>query len=213
MHCADPRCNLSGALAELPSFTSYEPKQLDEPKDHRHFTEDNQFVEHEHLRVNLLFFHRPGIASTDDSAERIVTPPLDSDLEDEQIRALLASPLYVQEREANAERSQVYHPERENLMSSSSQDGISTGRPVALFSGKNRLNQETFSDREDFLVRHRQFFGSNGPFFRFSNLVNVAKSLLDGNGDHMLAEARSELMKQECKVDSLNTCISEQLQT
>ena len=34
-------------------------------------------------------------------------PPPDSDLDDEQIRALLASPLYLQEREANAERSQV----------------------------------------------------------------------------------------------------------
>ena len=37
----------------------------------------------------------------------------------------------------------------------------------------------------------------------------MAKSLLDGNRDHLLAEARSELMKQEDKVESLNTCISE----
>ena len=37
---------------------------------------------------------------------------------------------------------------------------------------------------------------------------NVARSLLDGNRDHLLAEARSELMKQEYKVESLNTCIS-----
>ena len=40
----------------------------------------------------------------------------------------------------NAERSQVYHAVRENLMSSSSQDPISTGRRGALlFSGKNGL--------------------------------------------------------------------------
>ena len=121
----------------------------------------------------------------------------DSDLDDEQLRALLASPLYLQEREANAERSQVYHSERENLMSSSSQDPISTGKPVALFSSKKWLNQELFSDREDFLQRHQQVFGSTEPFFRFSNPPNVAKSLLDGNRDHLLAEARSELMKQE----------------
>ena len=37
----------------------------------------------------------------------------------------------------------------------------------------------------------------------------MAKSLLDGNRDHLLAEARSELMKQEKKVESLNTCIVE----
>ena len=77
------------------------------------------------------------------------------------------------------------------------------------FQAKNRLNQETFSDREDFPFRHQQVLGSNEPFFRFSFHANVAKSLLDGNRDHLLAETRSELMKQEYKVESLNTCISE----
>ena len=57
---------------------------------------------------------------------------MDSDLDDDQIRALLAFPLYHQEREANAERLQVYHSLRENLMSSSSQDPLSTERPSAL---------------------------------------------------------------------------------
>ena len=98
---------------------------------------------------------------------------------------------------------------KENLMSSSSQGPISTGKPVAFFSSKNKLNQETFSDGEDFPLRHQQVFGSNEPFFRFSNPVNAAKSLLDGNRDHLLAEARSELMKQEYKLESLNTCTSE----
>ena len=35
------------------------------------------------------------------------------------------------------------------------------------------------------------------------------KSVLEGLRDHMLAEAKSEIMKQECKVDSLSTCIRE----
>ena len=82
-----------------------------------------------------------------------------------------------------------------NLMSSSSQDPTSTGKPVARFSSKNRLNQETFCDREDFPSRHEQTVGSNELFFRFSNPTNVAKSLLDGNRDHLLPAARSELMK------------------
>ena len=84
-------------------------------------------------------------------------------------------------------------------MSSSSQDQISTGKPVALFASHDRMNQETFSDREDFSSRHQQVLGSNEPFFRFSNPANVAKSLLDVNRDHLLAEVRSELMKQEYK--------------
>ena len=39
--------------------------------------------------------------------------------------------------------------------------------------------------------------------------ANVAKSLLDGNRDHLLTHARSELMKQEHRVESLNNCINE----
>ena len=41
-------------------------------------------------------------------------------------------------------------------------------------------------------------------FIRFSNPANVARSLLDGNRDHLLTRVRSELMKQEHKVESLN---------
>ena len=94
-------------------------------------------------------------------------------------------------------------------MSSWSQDPISTGKLVTQFSSPNRLNQHTLSDREDFSLRQQQVFGSNELFIRFSNLANVAKSLLDGNRDHLLAQARSELMKQEYKVESLNMCIDE----
>ena len=148
-----------------------------ETQDHRHFTE-----EHEDLRVKHLFFHHPSMASTFDSAESPV-----SDSHDEQIRVLLASSLSLQEREANAKRSQVCHSEREHLMSSSSQDPISTGKLVALFSSKNGLNQEAFSDRKDGPFTHQQVFGSNELFFIFSNSANVTKSVLDGNGDHLLA--------------------------
>ena len=95
------------------------------------------------------------------------------------------------------------------MMSSSSQDPISAGKLVALFSSPNGLNQDTFCDRDDFSLRHQQVMGSNEPFIRFSNPANVSKSLLDGNRNHLLAEARSELMKQEYKVESLNTCINE----
>ena len=62
--------------------------------------------------------------------------------------------------------AQVYHSERENLMSSSSQDPISTGKPVALFSSKNRSSQEVCSDREDFSSEHQQVLGNNEPIFK-----------------------------------------------
>ena len=45
---------------------------------------------HEDVRVKPVFFHRPSIASTDDSAESIATPPPESDFTDEQTRNMLA---------------------------------------------------------------------------------------------------------------------------
>ena len=125
--CEDQRPQQSGALTELPPPTSYEPSRIAEDRDCRHFAGDGQFTEHEDLRVRPLSFHQSIIASTYDSAESIATPPLESDSDDAQLRALLASPLYLQEREASAERLQVYYSERENFMSSSSQDQTSTG--------------------------------------------------------------------------------------
>ena len=35
------------------------------------------------------------------------------------------------------------------------------------------------------------------------------KSILEGHSEHMFAAAKSEIMMQECKVDSLTTCIRE----
>ena len=136
--CEDRRPQLSGALTEQPHFTGYEPKQLAEDRNYKHFTGDGLFTEHEDLRVKPLSFHQSIIPSTYDSAECIVTLP-ESNLDDEQLRALLASPLHQQVRDGSAERSQVYHSERENLMSSSSQDPTSTGKPVAVFSSQNRF--------------------------------------------------------------------------
>ena len=46
-------------------------------------------------------------------------------------------------------------------------------------------------------------------FLRFAHPANVGKSLLDGNKDHLFDQARSELMKLEHQVGSLNDCIDE----
>ena len=125
----------------------------------------------------------------------------EADMYDEQIRALLALPRYLLEMEASAERSQVYHSEREGLMSSSSQglNFTGTGELVALFSHQSRLHQDAFSEREQLV----DVLGRNGSIFRNSNQVNVAKSLPDGNRDHLLTQTRSELMKQGQKVNGL----------
>ena len=150
--CQDQRPQQSDVLTELLYFAGREPNLFVEDRDYRHFTGDGQSIENEDLRVRLLFFHLSMIASTYDSAESIATP-LESDFEEEQFRALLYSPRYLQEREAIAERSQVFHSERAKLISSSSQDPLSTWKFVALFSSENRLNQDTFSEREEIFFK------------------------------------------------------------
>ena len=170
--CEDRRPQRSGALAEPRLLTGYEPKQLSENQDYKPL--HGRLTEHKDSRIKPLSFHQSITASTYDSAESIATRHPESDLDDEQLRALMASPLHLQERESSTERSQVYHSERENVMCSSSQDPISTGKLVALFSSQN-----------------------------------IAKYFLDGNKHHLLAEARSDLMKREYKVEILNTWIGE----
>ena len=51
------------------------------------------------LKWTTQRFHRPSVTSTYDSAESIATLPLESVLDDEQMRNMLASQLYIQERE------------------------------------------------------------------------------------------------------------------
>ena len=41
-------------------------------------------------------------------------------------------------------------------------------------------------------------------FFRFSDPEEAARTVLEEQRDHQLAEAKSEILKQECKVDTLN---------
>ena len=93
-------------------------------------------------------------------------------------------------------------------MSKSSHFRESAGKLAAVFSHKRKTSQETLSDRECF-SGHQQVLGNNELFFRFSNPEEAAKSVLEEQRDHLLAEAKSEVLKQECKVDTLNTCIRE----
>ena len=117
------------------------PKIQDSAEDYGKFEE---------VRVKHLFFHAP--------AEHLMTESQDLDPDDEQIRALLASSLYLQEHEAGAERLQVDHSERENLMQSSSQDLGRTGKLVSLFSCRKKVES-----RNDF--RQRQFASKISTFF------------------------------------------------
>ena len=127
------------------------------------------------LLVKPVFCHTPSMTSTYDSAESIATPPLDSDLDDEQIRSMLASPLYLQEREASADRSRVYHSYNESSVSSSSHFRASAGRFAAVFSHIRKSSQESHSDRDGISSAHRAFRGENEALSKLSDPEEAAR--------------------------------------
>ena len=77
--------------------------------------------------------------------------------------------------------------------SHSSEDQRASGRPAALFSPKrNEQRNQMWSS----------VFGN-------ANLSNLSGTLLEGNKDHLLSQARSDLAKRELHVESLNRRIGD----
>ena len=94
-------------------------------------------------------------------------------------------------------------------MTSSSRDLEDSGKLDAAFSCHSELSQNTFSERYRSNEPGNRFESSVHSVFNFAHPANVSKSLLDGNKDHLLSRARSDLMNQEHQVGSLNNCIDE----
>ena len=67
--------------------------------------------------------------------------------------------------------------------------------------------------KPDALISSEQGNLIRSSAFRNANLSNLRGSLLEGDKDHLLNRARSDVVKQELHVQSLNKCIGEQLQT
>ena len=79
---------------------------------------------------------------------------------------------------------------KESLRSHSSEGQKALGKPNALFSSE-----------QGNLIR--------SSVFRNANPSNLRGSLLEGNKDHLVNQARSDLAKQELHVEPLNKCIGE----
>ena len=75
-------------------------------------------------------------------------------------------------------------------MSSSSQKPRAYGKLDAMFSSKSNEPGKQFKN----------------SIFKFADPSNLGRSLLEGNKDHLISQAGSELMKQEHQVGSLNNC-------
>ena len=191
--CADPSNVSFGHLAETHSPTGYEPKSLTE--------EDTSKL------VKPMFFHRPSMTC------RLMI----------QLRALRLLLLYRiwmmskygicwlhrcsyrREKMMRVDRSRVYHSHRENSVSSSSHFREIAGKLAAVFSHTRKSSQETLSDREGISSGHQPVQGKDETPSRISVPEEAARLVLEEQRGHLLAEAKSEILKRECKVDTLNT--------
>ena len=78
-----------------------------------------------------------------------------------------------------------------------------------MFSFDSDSTPNTFSARNRGNGLGDQFESGVHSVFRFADPSNLGRSLLEGNEDHLLSQARSELVKQEHQVGSLDSCINE----
>ena len=93
----------------------------------------------EEIGVKPLSYSQSLTHSAYDSAESIATPP-DSDLENEQSRKMLVTPLYTRERKENEGKAGAYHSERESLMIHSSRNPEVSGKPDVEYVQKREAN-------------------------------------------------------------------------
>ena len=79
------------------------------------------------------------------------------------------------------------------MKSNSSQEPRGSGKPDALFSSRSDEPENQFES----------------SMFKYVDPSKLGRSLLEGNKDHLLSQARSELVKQEHHVGSLNSCTND----
>ena len=180
-HCDQPRHGATCVqLAESKLPTSHEPYDL---------------AEMNNTEITPIFFHRPSVTSTYDSSESIATLPLESYLDDEQIRNMRHHCTY--RREASADRSRVFHFYRENSVTSSSRVRASAVRPAAVFSHNRKSSQGSHSDIDSIPLAHRAVQRGEEAQSRLSESENETK------------RQRPEEQKQDCRAEFLDCSILE----
>ena len=107
----------------------------------------------------------------------------DAEIDDEHTRNSLASPLYLQEREASASLLQVYHSQKRKLVSRCTVNFSKYGETVAWMSQKRKSNQE---------LDNCQF-----------------RIILEREKEQLLAEAKSEILRHEYRADLAENDICE----
>ena len=150
--------------------------------------------------IKPMFFHKLSMTSTYDTSESIATLPPESNVDDDKIRSMLAPPLYLQEREKKVQTDHSFITLSEQ-----------TQCQVHLTSEKVQGNLSRCSHTEE--SRVKTHFPTEKAFLQdinqFKEKVKLssgsliwkeaARAVLEEQRDHLLAEAKSEILKQECR--------------
>ena len=110
----------------------------------------------------LLPLRKASIGSTYNSGEDIATSQSSSEVDERPNWGMLASPLSTQKRETQVQPRSGFITPTENSESRSSHVPTSTGRPVAMYSPKNKSSrdsnvlQESYSQKKSILTEHRE---------------------------------------------------------
>ena len=191
--CADTRHVSVGYLAEPAIFTGYEPKHL---------------ARRQGVCRTRGFICQTNYSSTDRTQFRVAI----------RLRALGRTLLnrtctmskfvfcglhhcICRSEKQNADRPQVDHSVRENLVSGSFQVPKSTVRPVTFVLSENRSNQENVFRQKTLHQEINRFLWKMNLGFI---LLSGKFSLCEGHRDHVFAKSGNlKLCWPECKVDSL----------
>ena len=149
------------------------------------------------------------MTSTCDSAESIATSSNESDLDDELIRNMLDSPLcFRREKEVPTDHEFITPSEKTQCQVHLTFEKVQGNLTQCSHTKECRVKRH-FSDREGISSEHQLVPGKGETFFRFSDPKEAARLVLEEQRDHPLADAKSEILKQKCIVDTLNACTRE----
>ena len=154
IHAQDPRKEDCGSMAKSRPPTGYAPKVL---------TSDE-------FNVYLSIFQSSDLNNICNLGIDL-EESANAEIEDEHIRDAFASPLFLQESEAEADLRQTHHSNKESLFKGAQSVLASTGRRVSGPTQKRGSNQEFDDDR--------------------------IRTILEIQKKQLLSEAKSEILKYE----------------
>ena len=185
--CADSSNASFGLMPESTSPTGYEPNCL---------IEDNSedLNEMTSMEIKPMFFHKPSLTSAYGSpnSEFCWRHPC----------------TYRREKQVLTDHEFITLSKKTQCPVHLTSVKVQGNLPCCSHT-KRKSNQDTFSDREGISSGHQTVQGEGETFVRFSEPEKTLTLVLEDQREDLFAAAKCEILKQEWKVDFLNTSTRE----